>query len=234
MGDALHLLFSVLVLLWSLGFLLAPQYFGLPLWLFVVPLAVFFTARALLGPLLYRRRVPCNWADTLGAALAGMGLSHSVAQGVLAGLTAQPAQFHVTQRVGLPVDSDRAEQARAMARPAANPAAHPAAHPVESPLAHQAAHHPAPGAQTRTPWWAVVREEAALLIGLWVCIVALASQRTPDDVALLVWVGLLGVQSLPYAAALICAWLSPRQTVAEVRPSAMPRSVASGHGAAGD
>ena len=234
MGDALHLLFSVLVLLWSLGFLLAPQYFGLPLWLFVVPLAVFFTARALLGPLLYRRRVPCNWADTLGAALAGMGLSHSVAQGVLAGLTAQPAQFHVTQRVGLPVDSDRAEQARAMARPAANPAAHPAAHPVESPLAHKAAHHPAPGAQTRTPWWAVVREEAALLIGLWVCIVALASQRTPDDVALLVWVGLLGVQSLPYAAALICAWLSPRQTVAEVRPSAMPRSVASGHGAAGD
>ena len=102
LGDALHLLFSVLLLLWSLGFLLAPQFFGLPLWLFVVPLAVFFAARALLGPLLYRRRVACSGADAAGAAVAGMGLSHSVAQGVLAGLTAQPAQFHVTRRVGHP------------------------------------------------------------------------------------------------------------------------------------
>ena len=83
---------------WTIGVLAAPQVFGLPIALFVVPLAVFFTTRLLLVPLLYWRRVPCPPADIVGAAWAGMALSHSIARGVFAGLAGRRAVFEVTRK----------------------------------------------------------------------------------------------------------------------------------------
>jgi exo-beta-1,3-glucanase (GH17 family)/cellulose synthase/poly-beta-1,6-N-acetylglucosamine synthase-like glycosyltransferase len=97
-GDALHLVFSLGAMAWTVGVLAAPQWFGLPIALFVVPLAVFFSARLLLVPLLYARRVPCGAADIAGASLAGMALSHSVARGVFAGLSGRRAVFDVTRK----------------------------------------------------------------------------------------------------------------------------------------
>ncbi len=97
-GDGLHLLFSLAAILWTLGVLLAPETFGLPIALFVVPLAVFFVIRLLLTPLLYHRRVACSPSDVAGAALAGIGLSHSVARGVLAGLFSKYSVFTVTRK----------------------------------------------------------------------------------------------------------------------------------------
>ena len=171
LGDALHLVFSFAAMAWTLGFLFAPHWFGLPTALFVVPLAVFFLARLVLGPLLYWRRVPCSAAGIAGAALAGMGLSHSIARGIIAGLTGRRAVFHVTRRV--------------------------------------AAVAPAPAAKPRATgkyaWLAEVREEAALLLGLLACIATLAVHREPGDTALAMWMIVLGMQSLPYAAALACA-----------------------------
>jgi len=154
---------------WTLGYLFAPHLFGLPIALFVVPLAVFFLARLVLGPLLYWRRVPCSAAGIAGAALAGMGLSHSVARGIIAGLIGRRAVFHVTRRVA----------------PAAT------------------AETPAPAG--KRGWLADVREEAALLLGLLACIATLAVHREPGDTALAMWMLVLGMQSLPYAAALACA-----------------------------
>jgi exo-beta-1,3-glucanase (GH17 family)/cellulose synthase/poly-beta-1,6-N-acetylglucosamine synthase-like glycosyltransferase len=168
-GDALHLVFSFAAMAWTLGFLFAPHRFGLPTALFVVPLAVFFLARLVLGPLLYWRRVPCSAAGIAGAALAGMGLSHSIARGIIAGLAGRRAVFHVTRRVA------------------------PAA-PAET---------PAPAG--KRGWLADVREEAALLLGLLACIATLAVHREPGDTALAMWMLVLGMQSLPYAAALACA-----------------------------
>jgi exo-beta-1,3-glucanase (GH17 family)/cellulose synthase/poly-beta-1,6-N-acetylglucosamine synthase-like glycosyltransferase len=97
-GDMLHLVFSIAAILWSLGVLLAPAYFSLPIALFVAPLAVFVLARLLLGPLLYARRVTRSAADIAGAALAGMGLSHAIARGMLAGLARRRAVFEVTRK----------------------------------------------------------------------------------------------------------------------------------------
>ena len=85
-------------MVWTLGILLAPEIFGLPIVLFIAPLAVFFIARLLLSPLLYSRRVPCPRADMAGAALAGMALSHSIARGVIAGLVHRQAVFEVTRK----------------------------------------------------------------------------------------------------------------------------------------
>ena len=168
-GDGLHLFFSLAAMLWTLGVLLAPEAFGLPITLFVVPLAVFFVIRLLLTPLLYRRRVPCPPSDIAGAALAGIGLSHSVARGVFAGLFGKSAVFAVTRKgIG------------------------------NSP-------------QKSAGTFASVHHEIALLAGLLACMVALGLQPSAEsDVARWGWMLALGLQALPYAAAIVCASLPLR------------------------
>ena len=98
-------------MLWTLGVLIAPETFGLPIALFVAPLAVFFAVRLVLAPLLYGRRVPSPSADIAGAALAGMGLSHSIARGVIAGLSRRQAVFEVTRK-GLASDKPDAPKVK--------------------------------------------------------------------------------------------------------------------------
>ena len=98
LGDALHLVFALTAMFWTVGVLAAPKYFSLPIPLFMVPLFVFFVAKALFGPLLYSRRVRCAPAEVAGAALAGMGLSHAIARGVFAGAALRGAVFEITRK----------------------------------------------------------------------------------------------------------------------------------------
>ncbi len=112
-GDALHLVFSIGAMIWTIGLITAPQWFRLPIALFVVPLAVFFMARLLLVPLLYWKRVRCSIGDSAGAALAGIGLSHSIARGVFAGLSGRRAVFEVTRKGA----TDTASSARPLSAP---------------------------------------------------------------------------------------------------------------------
>lgn len=97
-GDTLHLVFTLTALVWSAGVLWVPSSFSLPAPLMALPLLLFFTARLVLVPLLYRRRVNCSTADVWGAAWAGMALSHRIARGVLAGFWGGAAAFHVTDK----------------------------------------------------------------------------------------------------------------------------------------
>jgi len=97
-ADALHLVFTLLAIAWTLGMLVRPEVFSLPLKLFLVPVLGFFTARALFGIILYRVRVPCSWGDTMRAAIASMGLSHAIARGVLKGLVTAEHPFTRTSK----------------------------------------------------------------------------------------------------------------------------------------
>lgn len=92
-ADALHFVFTTAALVWTAGMIALPKYFSMPLPLFIVPVLAFFACKALFGPLLYRSRVPCSYADMLGASLASMGLSHAIARGVFAGLTQKRGTF---------------------------------------------------------------------------------------------------------------------------------------------
>jgi len=148
-------------LLWTSAHLYAPQHVGLPLSLYAAPLAAFFAVRLIAGPLLYLRRVPCATADVFAAALAGMGLSHSIARGVLAGIFGKAAIFHVTRRQG--PSRDRAAS-----------------------------------------------EETILLLALLLAIGAMLILGNSRDPSRPVWLVILGLQALPYAAALACAGLSNR------------------------
>jgi hypothetical protein len=97
-ADALHLIFTLMALFWTAGMVAFPQYFSLPMQLFLIPVIGFFFAKAIFGIVLYRARVPCSWRDTLMASLASMGLSHAIARGILHGLTREKTSFVVTAK----------------------------------------------------------------------------------------------------------------------------------------
>jgi exo-beta-1,3-glucanase (GH17 family)/cellulose synthase/poly-beta-1,6-N-acetylglucosamine synthase-like glycosyltransferase len=101
-GDALHLAFTFGAMTWTIGLVAAPARFDYPIALFMVPLLAFFALRALIGPLLYWRRVGCAPAEIAGAAVAGMALSHAVALGVFAGLSQRRAVFEITRKAAGP------------------------------------------------------------------------------------------------------------------------------------
>ena len=92
-ADALHLAFTLLALAWTVGMLTLPEYFNLPLDLFIYPILGFFVFKAAVGIILYRVRVPCSWKDTLMASIASMGLSHAIARGIYLGLWKKKGEF---------------------------------------------------------------------------------------------------------------------------------------------
>ena len=99
-GDALHLIFVGAALVWTAGVIALPQYFSLPVALFMLPLAMFCAAKLVIGPLLYWRPVPCSAGSIVGASVAGMGLSHAIARGVLSGLFTKAGVFQITAKGG--------------------------------------------------------------------------------------------------------------------------------------
>jgi hypothetical protein len=191
LGDALHLLFSLVMIAFSLGLVYLPRSVEPPLWLFVAPLIAFFTVRLLTGPLLYARCVPCGLADRLGAAVAGMALSHRIACGAWQGLRRRPAVFEITRKA--------------------------------SPGALAAGDGPPSDADTPRPYPgpAVARgieQELALLAGLVFCILLLWLTRGSGDAGRLGWMAILAVQSLPYAAALLCRLVETRDARERLLP----------------
>lgn len=92
-ADALHLVFTMMSIAWTIGMIGWPQYFTLPLRLFLVPIIGFFLSKAIFGIVLYRVRVPCNWKDTIMASIASMALSHAIARGIFLGLWKKKGEF---------------------------------------------------------------------------------------------------------------------------------------------
>ncbi len=98
LGDALQLVFAFASLLWTLGILLMPQAFGLPVTALALPILGFMLFKAALGPILYRRTMDCPWRDILGASILSVGLAHAIARGVFAGLVKKKGVFVVTPK----------------------------------------------------------------------------------------------------------------------------------------
>jgi hypothetical protein len=99
-ADALHLVFAFGAIAWTIGAIAAPQFFPLPLDLYLVPVLAFLAAKAVFGPVLYRARVDCGWADVVGASAASMALSHAIARGVIEGLWRRTGEFKRTAKGG--------------------------------------------------------------------------------------------------------------------------------------
>ena len=180
-GDLFHFFFVLSALAWTIGVLAFPQYFSLPIPLFMLPLAVFCAAKLVMGPLLYWRRVPCSAKGILGAAIAGMGLSHAIARGVLAGLFHHSGVFQITAKG---TNTNTASNAPlAFAKPALKPMYGQQFSKILKPA----------------------REEALLLLALMLAILAIAITRNSNHIESALWMLMLALQALPYSASVICA-----------------------------
>ncbi|MGD2118262.1 MAG: glycosyltransferase family 2 protein [Chromatiales bacterium] len=97
-ADGFNLLFNLAAIVWSVGMILAPAYFGAPLpILAVLPLAL-FVFKLLKMFFLYRRRVSATVRQSIAAALAGLALSHTIARAMLSGLVSSKLAFFRTPK----------------------------------------------------------------------------------------------------------------------------------------
>jgi hypothetical protein len=166
-ADALHFVFTMMGLLWTAGMIYAPEYFNLPMQLFLIPVIGFFFAKAIFGIVLYRARVPCSWYDTLMASVASMGLSHAIARGILHGLTREKTAFVVTAKSRRMGGSSFAA-------------------------------------------FAPVREEGLMAIALLLAVIGMGMHYGTSYVESVLWMFILGAQSIPYVSALAGAWIAHR------------------------
>ncbi|MDD3181439.1 MAG: glycosyltransferase [Alphaproteobacteria bacterium] len=83
-ADAAHMVFVVAAVFWSILLLL--RWVEFPPTVFLIPTLSVFVFKVLAGQWLYRARVKCSWKDRLGAAVAGMALTHAVGRAVWQGL----------------------------------------------------------------------------------------------------------------------------------------------------
>jgi hypothetical protein len=148
-----------MAIVWSIGLVLLPHYVEPALPLFLTAALALFAFKVAKTMWLYLVRVRCGIGSSVGAALAGLALSHTVAKAVFRGLFSSRLPFFRT-----PKCEGRPAFVRALA-----------------------------GAWEETLMM-------ALLIG---AAIFVWQGRGFLEPAILLWVVLLGLQTLPYAAALL-------------------------------
>jgi len=97
-SDALALLFTVMSLVLTALLVADPRHSELPVDAFLLPTIGLFAFKVLRGLWLYKARVACSLFQALGAALAGLSLTHTVARGTLQGLFTSGKPFMRTPK----------------------------------------------------------------------------------------------------------------------------------------
>jgi len=110
-ADAAHIVFAIAAIFWSI--LLMFDLVEFPPAVFLVPTLSVFVFKIAAALVLYQARVKCGWKDRIGAAVAGMGLSHAVARAMWQGMFTSNKPFFRTPKCA---DKARALQAILMAR----------------------------------------------------------------------------------------------------------------------
>ncbi|NOT11178.1 MAG: glycosyltransferase [Methylococcaceae bacterium] len=97
-SDALALLFTTTSLILSAILIADPLHSELPVNVFLLPTIGLFSFKILRGLWLYQARVPCTVWQSLGAALSGLSLTHTVAKGTWQGLLTSGKPFMRTPK----------------------------------------------------------------------------------------------------------------------------------------
>ncbi len=97
-SDALALLFTMTSLVLTAMIVSDPLHSELPVGAFLLPTIGLFAFKVLRGLWLYKARVACSMFQALGAALAGLSLTHTVARGTLQGLFTSGKPFMRTPK----------------------------------------------------------------------------------------------------------------------------------------
>ncbi|MEW6347501.1 MAG: glycosyltransferase [Thermodesulfobacteriota bacterium] len=85
LADGVNLLWTLLALAWSVGIIASSHWFGPPPSVFVLATIAVFAFKVHKTVYLYRVTMKSTPGQTLGAVIAGMALSHTVAKAVLTG-----------------------------------------------------------------------------------------------------------------------------------------------------
>lgn len=96
-ADAALLCFTMASILWSL--LLALHLVEFPPSVFLIPTLCAFIFKVTSGLVLYGLRVKANWGQRIGAAIAGMALTHTVGRAVLQGFFTKGKPFVRTPKL---------------------------------------------------------------------------------------------------------------------------------------
>lgn len=96
-ADSALLLFTVASLIWSL--LLCLHFVEFPPAVFLIPTLCAFIFKVTSGLVLYGLRVKANWGQRIGAAIAGMALTHTVGRAVLQGFMTKGKPFVRTPKL---------------------------------------------------------------------------------------------------------------------------------------
>jgi exo-beta-1,3-glucanase (GH17 family)/cellulose synthase/poly-beta-1,6-N-acetylglucosamine synthase-like glycosyltransferase len=97
-SDALALLFTTASLVLTAIIVSDPIHSELPANVFLLPTVGLFSFKILRGLWLYQARVPCSVWQSLGAALTGLSLTHTVARGAVQGLFTSGKPFMRTPK----------------------------------------------------------------------------------------------------------------------------------------
>lgn len=97
-SDALALVFTASSLIITAIILYDPIHSELPSNVFLMPTVGIFAFKILRGLWLYQARVPCSILEAFGAALSGLALTHTVAQGTIQGLLTSGKPFMRTPK----------------------------------------------------------------------------------------------------------------------------------------
>jgi cellulose synthase/poly-beta-1,6-N-acetylglucosamine synthase-like glycosyltransferase len=98
LADGLNLFYTGGALLWSALILLDPKHTDPPLAVFTIPPLALFFFKVLKLIYLYRTRVGASRWETLGAAWAGLALSHTIAKAVVSGFWTKEKPFFRTPK----------------------------------------------------------------------------------------------------------------------------------------
>ncbi|MBK4719727.1 glycosyltransferase [Azospirillum sp. YIM DDC1] len=85
-ADAAHMIFGIAGIIWSIGLLAFPKYFEFPPSVFMIPTLSVFAFKVGASLWLYEARVKCGFWDKVGAAIAGMALTHTVGRAMWLGM----------------------------------------------------------------------------------------------------------------------------------------------------
>jgi hypothetical protein len=171
-GDALNVLITWATLFWVAGVIVLPRYFGQPLYLLLLPALGVVGFRLLHFFWLYKVRVDCTLKQRIGAAIAGMSLSHTIGKAILSGLISKDKPFMRTPKC---------ENQRAVIR------------------------------GVLMAW-----EEALIFLTFCLSSAAIIARHGTDNPEIMLWIGVMLMQSLPYGAALLASMIN-------VIPALVPR-----------
>ncbi|MDX9862545.1 MAG: glycosyltransferase, partial [Rhodospirillales bacterium] len=97
-ADGLNLGFTLGAVLWSMGMLVLPRTFEAPLAACAIPPFALFAFKLIKLLVLYRSRVHIPFSLSVGAAVAGLALSHTVAKAVISGFITKERPFFRTPK----------------------------------------------------------------------------------------------------------------------------------------